>query len=160
MLSEITPVYEDLSSENSLQRCIGGFTQNNNETLNALIWSFAPKRVFSGAKTVKIASYLAESIFNEGYESILKMMHIYGPNSVALCTEVDDITISIATARSFEAKVIASNLIDSNFWLYVQSILEVLKEKIVITEEENLNKKRCESGFPYCFLTDFTKFFL
>ena len=71
VLSEITPHYEDLSSENLLQRCIGGFTQNNNENLNALIWSFAPKRVFSGAKTVKIASYLAESIFNEGYNSLI-----------------------------------------------------------------------------------------
>ena len=107
MLSEITPVYEDPSSENLLQRFIGGFTQNNNESLNALICSFSPKRVFSGAKTVKIASYLAESIFNEGYESLLKMMHIMniiiGSNSIALCTEVDDTRISIADARSFEA---------------------------------------------------------
>ena len=107
MLSEITPVYEDLSSENLLQRCIGGFTQNNNESLNALIWSFAPKRVFSGAKTVKIVSYLAESIFNEGYKSLLKMMHIMNikiePNAVALCTEMDDARILIADARSFEA---------------------------------------------------------
>ena len=63
VLSEITPIYEDLRGENLLQRCIGGFTQNNNESLNALIWSFAPKRVFSGAKTVKIAPYLSESIF-------------------------------------------------------------------------------------------------
>ena len=63
--------------------------------------------MFSGAKTVKIASYLAESIFNEGYESILKMMHIMkiiiGSNFVALCTEVDDTRISVANARSFEA---------------------------------------------------------
>ena len=107
VLSDITPVYEDLNSENLLQRCIGEFTQNNNESLNALIWSFAPKRVFSGAKTVKIASYLAESIFNEGYESLLKIMHIIniiiGPNAVALCTEMDDTRISIADARSFEA---------------------------------------------------------
>lgn len=63
--------------------------------------------MFSGAKTVEIASYLAASIFNEGYESLLKMMHIMniiiGPNAVALCTEVDDTRISIADARSFEA---------------------------------------------------------
>ncbi|XP_011882790.1 PREDICTED: uncharacterized protein LOC105570297 [Vollenhovia emeryi] len=107
VLSAITPIYEELSSENLLQRCIGGFTQNNNESLNALIWSFAPKRVFSGAKTVEIASYLGASIFNEGYASLLKMMHmmniIIGPNAVALCTEVDDTRISIADARSFEA---------------------------------------------------------
>ena len=34
------------------------------------------KRVFSGTKTVEIASCLAASIFNEGYESLLKMIHI------------------------------------------------------------------------------------
>ena len=54
-----------------------------------MVWSFATKQVFSGAKTVKIASYLAERIFNEGYDSILKMMQI--------------MNISIADARSFEA---------------------------------------------------------
>ena len=27
-------------------------------------------------------------------------------------------------------------------------------------ELEKINKKVCESGFPYCFLSDFTKFFL
>ena len=107
VLSEITPIYENLSSENLLQRCIGGFTQNNNKSPNALILSFGPRRVFSGARTVKIASYLAESILKEGYESLLKRMHIMniiiGPNAVALCTEVDDTRISIADTRSFEA---------------------------------------------------------
>ena len=37
VLSEMAAVYKDLSSENLLQRCIGGFTQNNNEHLKALI---------------------------------------------------------------------------------------------------------------------------
>ena len=53
------------------------------------------------AKTVKIASFLAASIFNESYESLLKMMHIMniiiGPNAVALCTEVNDTRISMPT---------------------------------------------------------------
>ena len=88
VLSEVTPVYEDLSNENLLQRCIRGFTRNNNENLNTLIWSFSPKWVFSSAKTVKIESYLAESIFNEGYKCLLKMMHIMNiiiePNAVAI----------------------------------------------------------------------------
>ena len=107
LLNAITPIYEDLTNDTLLQWCIGGFTQNNNESLNAIIWSFAPKRVFSDTKTVKIASSLAASILNEGYESLLKMMHIMniiiGPNAVALCTEVNDTRISIADARSFEA---------------------------------------------------------
>jgi len=107
VLKAITLIYEELSSENLLQQCIGGFTQNNNESLNALIWSFAPKCVFSGTKTVEIASYLAASIFNEGYKSLLKMIHVMnitiGPNAVAICTEVDNARISIADARLFEA---------------------------------------------------------
>ena len=37
VLIEIILVYEYLSSENLLQRCIGGFTQNNNASLNAFI---------------------------------------------------------------------------------------------------------------------------
>ena len=76
-------------------------------SLTALIWSFAPKRVFSGAKTVNIASYFAESIFNEGFESLLKIMNIMniiiGRNAVAVCTKEDDTRISIADTRSFEA---------------------------------------------------------
>jgi len=62
--------------------------------------------VFSGSKTVEIASYLAASIFNEGHKSLLKMMHVMNitiePNAVVICTEVDNAKISIADARSFE----------------------------------------------------------
>lgn len=70
----ILPIYEDLSRDDLLERCLGGHTQNNNECLNALIWKFAPKHLFSGKETVEIATYLAISIFNEGFTSILRVM--------------------------------------------------------------------------------------
>ena len=35
-----------------LKRCVGGFTQNNNESLNQIIWNIAPKIMSSGAITV------------------------------------------------------------------------------------------------------------
>jgi len=63
----ITPVYEELNKDELLHRCLGGFSQNNNESLNSFIWSFALKCVFIGTKTIKIATYIAISIFNEDY---------------------------------------------------------------------------------------------
>lgn len=32
---------EDLSDKELLKKCLGGFTQNNNESFNALVWKFA-----------------------------------------------------------------------------------------------------------------------
>lgn len=74
----LRPVYEALSSDDLLERCIGANTQNSNESLNSCVWKFAPKHLHCGAKTVKIATYLAANIFNEGFSSILKMMNVLG----------------------------------------------------------------------------------
>ncbi|XP_071653036.1 uncharacterized protein [Temnothorax longispinosus] len=106
VIKALTPIYEELSNDNLLSRCVGGFTQNANESVNAMIWSFAPKRVFSGAKTVEVASYFAASIFNHGYESILQMMGVLnlqiGPNAFEMCEKADELRIAIADKRSFE----------------------------------------------------------
>lgn len=78
VLKVIKPIYEDLTADNLLERCVGCFTQNNNESLNSLIWTFAPKHMHSGKKTVEIATYLAVCIFNEGFNSILHMLNVMG----------------------------------------------------------------------------------
>lgn len=74
----IKPVFEDLSKDELLIRCLGAETQNNNESLNSLIWTFAPKHLHSGPKIVEIASYLGVIIFNEGFEGVLEIMSIMG----------------------------------------------------------------------------------
>ncbi|KOC58607.1 hypothetical protein WH47_05564, partial [Habropoda laboriosa] len=43
----ILPIYGDLSNEDLLTRCIGGYTQNANESYNNLIWKIAPKTMAS-----------------------------------------------------------------------------------------------------------------
>ncbi|KZC14907.1 hypothetical protein WN55_07615, partial [Dufourea novaeangliae] len=73
----IKPIYTDLCQDNLLERCLGGNTQNN-ESFNGLLWHFAPKHIYSGAKTVEIASYLATAIYNDGYLSILKILNTMG----------------------------------------------------------------------------------
>lgn len=68
------PIYEDLSREDLLQRCLGGHTQNANESFHALVWRLAPKHLHCGPKTVEIAAWIAAGLFNDGYQSILHIM--------------------------------------------------------------------------------------
>ncbi|KYN08308.1 hypothetical protein ALC62_00710 [Cyphomyrmex costatus] len=73
---------------------------NSAENMKKAIWATLKHKVL-------IASYIAASIFNDGYGSILKMLHvlnvIIGPNAVATCADLDETRISIADARSYEA---------------------------------------------------------
>jgi len=73
---KIWPIYEELSREDLSERCLGGYTQNANESLNSIIWKFAPKHLHSGPETVEIAAWLGGCIFNEGYLSILWIMQL------------------------------------------------------------------------------------
>jgi len=72
------PIYEDLSKEDLLERCLGGHTQNANESFNSTVWRLAPKHMHSGLKIIEIAAYLAAGIFNEGNASILRVMNTLG----------------------------------------------------------------------------------
>ncbi|XP_039304885.1 uncharacterized protein LOC120359029 [Solenopsis invicta] len=100
----IQPIYEDLSSQDLLNRCCGGFTQNNNECFNKTIWQFAPKHVFCASNIITIAAYLATCIFNEGFQPILKIMSIMGitigPNAHNFACTRDQQRITDAERRS------------------------------------------------------------
>ena len=48
----IKPVFMDLSDDNLLKKCLHGQTQNNNESLNGVIWKRCTKDVFVGRSTL------------------------------------------------------------------------------------------------------------
>ena len=56
IVAEIAPfvrkVYEDLSANSLLERCLLGASQNQNESFNSLIWNRCPKTEFSSAIVV------------------------------------------------------------------------------------------------------------
>lgn len=84
----IFPIFEDLSRKDLLERCLGGHTQNANESFNSTVWRLAPKHLHCGRKIIEIAAWIAAGIFNEGYLSVLKIMSsmdiIIGP----VCREI------------------------------------------------------------------------
>ncbi|XP_032676769.1 uncharacterized protein LOC116846694 [Odontomachus brunneus] len=74
----IRPIYEKLSTEDLLTRCLGGHTQNSNESFNTTMWRLNPKHLHSGKKIVELSAYIAAGMFNEGYSSVLMIMQLLG----------------------------------------------------------------------------------
>jgi len=85
---------------------LGAETQNNNESLNSLIWTFSPKHIHSGVKTVQLATFLAVCIFNEGFLPILNIMHTMdisiGPYADIYASKRDDKRIQRSELRVSE----------------------------------------------------------
>ena len=67
-----------LSDDKLLERCLHGKTQNNNECLNGVIWKRCSKDVYVGQQTLEMGVNSAVISFNEGMNSILKVMQHYG----------------------------------------------------------------------------------
>ena len=68
----LKPIYQNLTRDYLLERCLGSSTQNNNESLNQTVWRIAPKHSFNSFKITEIAAMLAVCIYNEGFHPILK----------------------------------------------------------------------------------------
>ena len=49
-----------------MKRCLRGYTQNQNESLNNLLWSKCPKRIFCGKRKLEAAAAQAVIIWNMG----------------------------------------------------------------------------------------------
>lgn len=73
---------------------MGGFTQNNNESFNNVLWRIAPKVTHSGCYIMRIASYIAACTFNAENKSYLQVMEYLGikvgPNANNYCEEADE----------------------------------------------------------------------
>ena len=41
----LKPIFTRLTNEDILQRCLKGFTQNQNESLNGTVWNLVPRHV-------------------------------------------------------------------------------------------------------------------
>ncbi|XP_046589419.1 uncharacterized protein LOC124293252 [Neodiprion lecontei] len=93
VLEAITPVYENLSRDDLLQRCLGGFTQNNNESFNKSVWAIASKCQSGGKKIIDIAADISVLLFNDGLRSLMKVLETLGvtigPNCFNFCVETD-----------------------------------------------------------------------
>lgn len=66
VMEELRPVFRDLANTKLLQKCMNGYTQNANESINNLIWKICPKTKHHGKSTAETAVAVAVCIFNNG----------------------------------------------------------------------------------------------
>jgi len=105
-LNILKPIYEDLTSDDTLERCLGANTQNNNECFNSLVWNIAPKHKFVGKQNLEIAVFSAACVFNEGISPILKIMEIMG---VKIGPTAENFVEKVNDKRIDKAELQASN---------------------------------------------------
>ena len=74
----VRDIYERLTTDALLSRCMMGLTQNPNESLHSCIWARCPKHIFVGKERIAIAVALAISEFNQGSKGLPAFMHSIG----------------------------------------------------------------------------------
>ena len=74
----IMPIYERLTEEHLLSRCVSGKTQNANECLHSLIWSRCSKDTFASRRRVEFAVLRAAREFNFGATAAQDTAEFFG----------------------------------------------------------------------------------
>ena len=72
----VKPVWKDLCKPELVAKCLGGYTQNQNECLNSMIWTLCPKKKNHGLRIVETAVAVAMSVFNDGCTSLMAILHM------------------------------------------------------------------------------------
>jgi len=77
-LPHMLPLYQRLSNESLLKRCVSGLTQNQNEAFNATLWRRCPKERNFGTAAVQLALALAVLSWNSGRQGLLSIFKDLG----------------------------------------------------------------------------------
>lgn len=101
----VLPLYERLSTDDLLNRCSSGQTNNANESLHGVIWSKCPKTILTAKR--KVEALVAEGVctYNEGY--LLTMTKLYtkagispGNNTADLAQKKDSRRLRLRKERN------------------------------------------------------------
>lgn len=65
-LDELKPIFNALTNDELLKRCLKGLTQNQNEAINGTLWAKCPKTKYAGLHKVELAVCETVGIFNTG----------------------------------------------------------------------------------------------
>lgn len=67
VMEKIKPIFKDLCKTDALEKCHKGETPNPNESLNNIIWSVIPKRVFVMLITLRYGSFSDFFTIHDGF---------------------------------------------------------------------------------------------
>ena len=106
VMEEVLPIYKDLTDRKLLSRCLESYTQNSNESLNSLIWSECPKKVYQSRKVVELCTASAIAHFNDGASSVARVLERLqicpGKNTHSAIQKHDEKRVNLSTKRCTE----------------------------------------------------------
>ena len=92
--TELLPIFKRLSNTDLLSQCLRGLTQNQNESLNNILWLKYPKRVFCGKRRLETATAAAVLFWNQGAAAVGNVLerlgiHDSGVNTLRDCQQLN-----------------------------------------------------------------------
>ena len=78
IIAKVKPIYQRLSDDGLLEKCLHGKTQNQNESLNGMVWQRVPKEVFVGKDVLELGLFDAIAHFNIGAQTVLNLYQALG----------------------------------------------------------------------------------
>ena len=103
IMEAIKPIFRDLAAAKLLERCLHGKTQNQNESVNNVIWSRIPKMTFVNFKSLELGVLEAVSSFNDGCVSNLLLLKEAGVepglNCIKMMKSNDDLRCAVAQRK-------------------------------------------------------------
>ena len=99
----ILPTFEFLSSSDFLEGCKNCYTQNQNESLHHVIWSYVPKSQRHSSAEVSLGVNLGITAFNTGFK-------------LTMCGVLDKLNISLSNrAKMLMANIDTKRIYRSNY---------------------------------------------
>ena len=86
---KVVPIFQRLSDEKLLKRCMRNKPQNPNESLHSKIWKYCPEAVFVGRKTMETGVGLAVCRFSMGSSFQQTLCRIVGIHSGSVLTQAN-----------------------------------------------------------------------
>ena len=106
VIKHVKPVFEELSDDKLLRKCLHGKTQNQNESYNSTIWHRIPKSIFVSATTFQLGVYDAAAHFNVGNIASLQVYDEIGIErgcyTILGCSENNNERINNSLRKSSE----------------------------------------------------------
>ena len=78
MIAALKPVFARLSEDSLLRKCLHGKTQNQNESLNRVIWDKIPKSTYVGREVFEFVVYDDVAHLTEGYSATCMVLERFG----------------------------------------------------------------------------------
>ena len=104
----LKPIYQDLTSDTLLKKCLHGKTQNQNESFNGMVWERVPKTRYVTFEQLEFGFYDAVANFNYGRKATLDILCELkvepGNYTVNHCDQLNKARIANANYKATDSK--------------------------------------------------------